>query len=36
MHTWLWNTGTDFYHSGLFKLMLCWQKWLVSSGDFME
>jgi hypothetical protein len=36
MRTWLENTETDFYHSGIFKLTQCWQKCLNCSGESVE
>jgi hypothetical protein len=36
VRTWLQNAETDFYHSGIFRLVQHCQKWPDSSGDFGE
>jgi len=36
MHTWLQSSGMNFYHSGIFKLMQHWQKYMDYSGNLVE
>jgi hypothetical protein len=36
MHTWLQNTGRDYYCTSIFSLAECWLKCLDHSGNFKE